>query len=55
MENDSTFRKVQIKTGVELDEKVEVISGLKENDRVVINGVFELKSELLKESFGEGE
>ncbi|MCX6161873.1 MAG: efflux RND transporter periplasmic adaptor subunit [Ignavibacteriae bacterium] len=55
MENDSTFRKIQIKTGVELDEKVEVISGLKENDRVVINGVFELKSELLKESFGEGE
>lgn len=54
-ETDSTFRKVQIKTGIELDDKVEIISGLKENDRIVTNGVFELKSELLKESIGEGE
>jgi len=54
-ENDSTFKMVEVKTGLELDEKVEIVSGMKENDRVVINGVFELKSELQKESFGEGE
>lgn len=54
-ENDSTFKIVEVKTGLELEEKVEIISGLKENDRIVTNGVFELKSELQKESFGEGE
>jgi cobalt-zinc-cadmium efflux system membrane fusion protein len=54
-ENDSTFKKLEVKTGVTFDEKEEIIYGLKENDKIVINGVFELKSELLKESFGEGE
>jgi len=54
-ENDSTFKMIEVKTGVEFDEKVEIVSGLKENDRIVVNGVFELKSELQKESFGEGE
>jgi len=53
--NDSTFKMIEVKTGVELDEKVEIISGLRENEKIVTNGVFELKSELLKESFGEGE
>jgi len=54
-ESDSTFRKVEVKTGLELENKAEIVSGLKEGDKVVTNGVFELKSELLKESFGEGE
>jgi Cu(I)/Ag(I) efflux system membrane fusion protein len=54
-ETDSTFRKVLIKTGLELDDKVEILSGLKEKDKIVTNGVFELKSELMKESIGEGE
>ncbi len=54
-ENDSTFKMIEVKTGVEFDEKVEIVSGLKENDRIVVNGVFELKSELQKELFGEGE
>jgi membrane fusion protein, heavy metal efflux system len=54
-ENDSTFRITEIKTGAEFDDKVEIVSGLKEKDIIVINGVFELKSELQKETFGEGE
>jgi len=54
-ENDSTFKMIEIKTGVELDDKVEIVTGLKENDKIVTKGVFELKSELQKESFGEGE
>jgi len=53
--NDTTFKQVEIKTGIENNDKVEIISGLKINDRVVTAGVFELKSELQKESFGEGE
>lgn len=54
-ENDSTFKLNHIKIGLELDDKVEIISGLNQNDKIVINGVFELKSEMQKESFGEGE
>lgn len=54
-ESDTTFKMIEIKTGVELDDKVEIVSGLKENDKIVTKGVFELKSELQKESFGEGE
>ena len=54
-ENDSTFRKVEVKTGLEMEDRAEIVSGLKAGDKVVTNGVFELKSELLKESFGEGE
>jgi cobalt-zinc-cadmium efflux system membrane fusion protein len=53
--NDSTFKLSEVKTGVEFNDKIEIISGLKENDIIVSNGVFELKSELQKESFGEGE
>lgn len=54
-ENDSTFRKMEVKTGLEITDRVEIVSGLKAGDKVVTNGVFELKSELLKESFGEGD
>ncbi|MDD5361358.1 MAG: efflux RND transporter periplasmic adaptor subunit [Ignavibacteria bacterium] len=54
-ENDSTFTMKEIKTGTEFEDRVEIISGLKEKDIIVINGVFELKSELQKETFGEGE
>jgi membrane fusion protein, heavy metal efflux system len=55
MENDSTFKKIEVITGLEFEDKTEIVSGIKQNINVVVNGVFELKSELLKESFGEGE
>lgn len=54
-ENDSTFRKTEVKTGIEIEGRAEIVSGLKTGEKIVTNGVFELKSELLKESFGEGE
>ncbi len=54
-ENDSTFRKTEVKTGIEIEERAEIVSGLKAGDKIVTNGVFELKSEMLKESFGEGD
>jgi RND family efflux transporter MFP subunit len=53
--NDSTFVKRTIEIGKETQEKIEILGGLKEGERVVINGAFTLKSEMLKESFGEGE
>jgi len=55
VENDTTFRKQIVKTGVELNSSVEVIEGLKSGDRVVSKGAFFLKSEMMKESLGEEE
>jgi RND family efflux transporter MFP subunit len=53
--NDSTFVKRYVEIGKETQERIEISGGLKEGERVVINGAFTLKSEMLKESFGEGE
>ncbi len=53
--NDSVFEKRKIELGVELDGKVEIRKGLSVGEKYVTKGTFYLKSELMKESFGEGE
>lgn len=53
--NDSTFEKRKIELGVELDGKVEIVKGLNIGEKYVNKGTFYLKSELMKESFGEGD
>jgi cobalt-zinc-cadmium efflux system membrane fusion protein len=53
--NDSTFEKRKIELGVELDGKVEIKKGLNIGEKFVSKGTFYLKSELMKESFGEGD
>lgn len=55
VENDSTFKKKLVETGTELGGKVEIIRGLEEGEKVVVKGAFFLKSELLKETLGEGD
>lgn len=49
-DGDATYRRVNITTGMRSGEKIEVVSGLKELDNVVVAGTFTLKSELLLES-----
>jgi cobalt-zinc-cadmium efflux system membrane fusion protein len=49
-EPDNQFRAQRIKTGSEADGLVEVLSGLRAGDRVVGNGSFVVKSELLRSS-----
>lgn len=53
--DDSTFEKRKIELGVELDGKVEIKKGLNIGEKYVSKGTFYLKSELMKESFGEGD
>jgi cobalt-zinc-cadmium efflux system membrane fusion protein len=53
-EPDNQFRARPIKIGTEADGQVEIVSGLPAGDRVVVNGSFVLKSELLQSS-GAGE
>lgn len=55
VENDSTFRKQIVQIGVELNQMVEVIKGLKPGDKVVTKGAFFLKSEMMKEHLREEE
>jgi membrane fusion protein, heavy metal efflux system len=45
--NASNFRRMDVTTGVTIDGQIEIIDGLVEGSRVVMNGVFKLKSELL--------
>ncbi|MDQ7066390.1 MAG: efflux RND transporter periplasmic adaptor subunit [candidate division KSB1 bacterium] len=45
-----TFRQVLVKTGKRKDGFVEVLAGLKGDEKVVVEGAFFLKSELMKES-----
>ena len=47
--NDRTFQRVGVVTGLATDQWVEVLSGLHTGQRVVDNGAFLLKSELLLE------
>jgi cobalt-zinc-cadmium efflux system membrane fusion protein len=49
-EKDGSFAKRKLELGREFGNSVEVKSGLKEGEQVVITGAFTLKSELLKES-----
>ena len=49
------YLKRTIKPGLKADGRVEVLEGLKEGERVVVQGAFTLKSELEKESLEAGE
>lgn len=55
VENDSTFTRRNVETGIEFAGMREVVNGLKKGEKIVSKGVFFLKSELLKETFGEEE
>lgn len=55
VENDSTFVRRYVETGVEFNGWVEITSGLKKSDKIVTKGVFFLKSEFLKGTLGEEE
>ncbi|TLD42311.1 MAG: Cobalt/zinc/cadmium efflux RND transporter, membrane fusion protein, CzcB family [Candidatus Jettenia ecosi] len=48
------FLRRDVILGARADGYVKVISGLNGNDRVVVHGGFLLKSEIMKEKFGEG-
>ncbi len=48
------FQMREIKIGRQSDNRVEVLSGLKDGDQVAAKGSFYLKSELLKEELSEG-
>jgi membrane fusion protein, heavy metal efflux system len=48
------FRPLKVRTGRSTAEDVEVVQGLASNSQVVVKGAFILKSELMKESMGEG-
>lgn len=48
------FLRRDVTLGARVDGHVKVISGLNSNDRVVVKGGFLLKSEIMKEKFGEG-
>jgi len=52
--NEELFFKRDVTLGARVDGHVKVISGLNKNDRVVVKGGFLLKSETMKEKFGEG-
>lgn len=49
-EADDSFRAHKIQRGTEADGQIEVVSGLQAGHRVVVNGSFVLKSELLRSS-----
>jgi len=48
------FLRRDVTLGARIDGLVKVISGLNRNERVVVKGGFLLKSEIMKEKFGEG-
>ncbi len=48
------FLRKDVTLGARVDGHVKVISGLNKSDRVVVKGGFLLKSEIMKEKFGEG-
>jgi multidrug efflux pump subunit AcrA (membrane-fusion protein) len=48
-EGDGRFRRYNIETGIESDDFIEVLRGLKPQQQVVSSGAFILKSELLLE------
>jgi RND family efflux transporter MFP subunit len=51
--NDTTFERRDVRTGVETREFAEVLDGLLVGEKIVVKGGFFLKSELVKETFGE--
>jgi cobalt-zinc-cadmium efflux system membrane fusion protein len=50
-EENNLFVKRNVKCGIEADGYMEIISGLKEGENVVVRGSFALKSELEKSKF----
>jgi len=52
---DGDFEMHPVTTGHSGNGKIEILTGLRENEQVVINGVFTLKSIVLKSTFGEEE
>lgn len=54
VEETNRFRAVKVKVGERSAEEVEILSGADEGQTVVTQGAFILKSELSKESMGEG-
>ncbi len=48
------FLRRDVNLGARVDGYLKVISGLSRNDKVVVKGGFLLKSEIMKEKFGEG-
>jgi len=55
VEQESAYRFMPVEVGRESGGWVEIKNGIKEGDRVVIEGVFDLKNLLLKEHIGTGE
>ena len=53
-EDGSTFQVRAVKLGARSQGVVEVVEGLKPGDRIVVDGAFMVKGELLKGSVGEG-
>jgi membrane fusion protein, heavy metal efflux system len=53
--SDTTFEQRPVVTGISFDSSVEITKGLAKGERVVAAGSFQLKSELLKETLGEGD
>lgn len=51
--SDTKFEKRVVKTGLEQHGRVQIVEGIKEGERVVTEGSFILKSELLKGELGE--
>lgn len=51
---DNQFKPVEVTLGVSSAEEVEITEGLQSGERIVTQGAFILKSELSKESMGEG-
>jgi cobalt-zinc-cadmium efflux system membrane fusion protein len=51
--NGNKFQKRQVKLGMEQRGRVQVLEGLKVGEKVVTDGSFILKSELLKGELGE--
>ena len=51
---DGLFESCTVKTGREFETEIEVLEGVKGGEQVVTEGAFYLKSELLKETIGEG-
>jgi multidrug efflux pump subunit AcrA (membrane-fusion protein) len=51
--SETKFEKRVVKTGLEQHGRVQILDGLKEGERIVTEGSFILKSELLKGELGE--
>ena len=43
----NTFINKMVKTGLETDDRIEILSGIKEDDEVVVSGTYLLNSEYI--------